>query len=226
MNILVLEDNIEINKILTSSLEKEGYTVFSYTNAFDALKAFKEHKIQCILTDLMMPIMTGEEFIKQIRPNYYGLIIAITAKTKLEDKLHVLSLGADDYILKPFNKKEVLLKVGNYFKRLNKSNHITSLNNGDFIFNHRDNTLVVDKQPITLTSVEYLTLSVLIESINQIMSRETILSEMYMHEVDVFDRVIDGYIKNIRKKINPHTNYEYIKTVYGLGYKLVGEIDE
>ncbi len=226
MKIIILEDNVEINKILTNLFISEGYDVLSYSNAFDALKGFNENSVQCVLTDLMLPIMSGEEFIKKIRADYYGLIIAITAKTGEEDKLKVLELGADDYILKPFNKREVLLKVNNYFAKLNKSNHKTSLNQGEFIFNHHDNTLIVNKQSITLTSVEYLTLSVLLDSINKIISREAILNSIYSIDVEVFDRVIDGYIKNIRKKLKKHTNTEYIKTVYGLGYKLVGEIDE
>jgi len=226
MKILILEDNKEINRILTKLFEDEGYEVLSYNNALDALSGFAVNTVNCVLTDLMLPIMSGEEFIKKIRTDYYGLIIAITAKTSDEDKLKVLELGADDYILKPFNKREVLLKVNNYFSKLNKSNHKTSINSGDFIFNHHDNTLVINKNLITLTSVEYLTLSVLLENINRIVSRDVILNAMYTVDVDVFDRVIDGYVKNIRKKIRKFTDTEYIKTVYGLGYKLEGEVDE
>lgn len=226
MKILVLEDNVEINKIITDLFTDEGYDVLSYNNAFDALNGFENNSIQCVLTDLMLPIMSGEEFIKKIRPDYYGLIIAITAKTKEEDKLKVLEFGADDYILKPFNKREVLLKVNNYFKKLNKNNHKTSLNNGDLIFNHHDNTLIVNKEVVTLTSLEYLTFDSLIGSINKIITRQSILDKVYFNEVEVFDRVIDGHIKNVRKKIKQYSNQEYIKTVYGLGYKLVGEVDE
>lgn len=226
MKILILEDNVQINKILTELFTKEGFEVFSFNNGFDALKEFKEHKISCVLTDLMLPIMSGEEFIKKIRPDYYGLIIAITAKTLEEDKIKVLELGADDYILKPFNKREVLLKVKNYFSKLNKRNHITSLNNGEFIFNHHDNSLLINKDTITLTSLEFLTLSAFIDSVNKIVSRKTLLDKVYFNEIEIFDRVIDGHIKNIRKKIKQFTDTEYIKTVYGLGYKLVGDVDE
>lgn len=226
MKILILEDNKEINAILTRLFIDEGYEVLSYDNAFDAIKGFESNKIHCVLTDLMLPIMSGEEFIKKIRPDYYGLIIAVTAKTSMDDKLKVLELGADDYILKPFNKREVLLKVKNYFMKLNRSNHVTSLNDGEFIFNHHNNTLIVNGNSITLTSVEYLTLSALIESMNKIISREGILNKIYTVDVDVFDRVIDGYVKNIRKKVKEYSETEFIKTVYGLGYKLVGDVDE
>jgi len=226
MKILVLEDNVEINKILTNLFEEQGYSVSSFDNAFDALEAFQKEKFNCVLTDLMLPIMSGEEFIRKIRTDYYGLIIAITAKVKEDDKIAVLELGADDYITKPFNRKEVLIKVTNYFNKINKSNHKTSINKGEFIFNHHDNTLLINKELVTLTSVEYLTLTVLVKSINKIISRDTILHSVYFNDIDVFDRVIDGHIKNIRKKIRKHTDTEYIKTVYGMGYKLVGDVDE
>ena len=226
MKIMILEDNIEINRILTKLFHDEGYEVTSFYNAFDALKSFKDIKFSCVLTDLMLPIMNGEEFIKKIRTDYYGLIIAITAKVNETDKLHVLELGADDYITKPFNKKEVLLKVNNYFKKINKSNHKTSLNQGEFVYNFHDNKLSINKNQITLTRIEYLMLGVLLKSINNIITREFILQSIYYDDVDVFDRVIDGHIKNLRKKIKGFTDTEYIKTVYGMGYKLVGEADE
>jgi len=226
MKIMILEDNIEINRILTKLFHDEGYEVTSFYNAFDALKAFKDIKYSCVLTDLMLPIMNGEEFIKKIRTDYYGLIIAITAKVNEADKLHVLELGADDYITKPFNKKEVLLKVNNYFKKINKSNHKTSLNQGEFVYNFHDNKLSINKNYITLTRIEYQMLGILLKSINKIITREFILQSIYYDDVDVFDRVIDGHIKNLRKKIKGFTDTEYIKTVYGMGYKLVGEADE
>ncbi len=226
MKIMILEDNVEINRILTELFQEEGYEVTSFYNAFDALKAFKDIKFSCVLTDLMLPIMNGEEFIKKIRTDYYGLIIAITAKANEADKLYVLELGADDYITKPFNKKEVLLKVNNYFKKINKSNHKISLNQGEFVYDYNDNKLSINKKYITLTRIEYLMLGVLLKSINKIITREFILQTIYYDDVNVFDRVIDGHIKNLRKKIKGFTDTEYIKTVYGMGYKLVGEADE
>ena len=226
MKIMILEDNVEINRILTELFQEEGYEVTSFYNAFDALKAFKDIKFSCVLTDLMLPIMNGEEFIKKIRTDYYGLIIAITAKANEADKLYVLELGADDYITKPFNKKEVLLKVNNYFKKINKSNHKISLNQGEFVYDYNDNKLSINKNQITLTRIEYLMLGVLLKSINKIITREFILQTIYYDDVNVFDRVIDGHIKNLRKKIKGFTDTEYIKTVYGMGYKLVGEADE
>ena len=226
MKIMILEDNIEINRIISESFQNEGYEVASFYNAFDAIEAFKHDKFHCVLTDLMLPIMSGEQFIKKIRVDYYGLIIAITAKVNDSDKLKVLELGADDYITKPFNKREVLLKVNNYIKKITRSNHTTSLNGGEFIYDFHNNNLRINKNEIILTSIEYLTLGELVKSLNKIITRESILQNIYYDDVDVFDRVIDGHIKKLRKKIKEHTATEYIKTVYGMGYKLVGVVDE
>lgn len=223
MKIMVVEDNVEINKILTTQLIKDGYEVLSFNNAFDAIKGFQENNIFCVLTDLTMPILSGEEFINMIRKDYYGLIIAITSKTSMEDKLNVLSIGADDYITKPFNIQEVLLKVRNYLNKINRSTHSTILNNGDFVFNHHNNELKICNELVTLTSVEFLILKRFIDSLNKIVSRSDIMSAVYYDNLEVFDRAIDGHIKNIRKKIKKYSTHEYIKTVYGLGYKLCGE---
>lgn len=226
MKILIVEDNKGINDILTNLMKEEGYDVVSCNNAFDALKEFEEHSFFCVLTDLMMPIMSGEEFIKKIRTDYYGLIIAITAKTQLEDKLNVLTIGADDYIMKPFNKKEIILKVRNYANKINKSNHKQSLNGGEFVFNHHDNQLIVNQNIVNLTSVEFLIIKYFMKYLNKIISRDELMANVYYDDLDVFDRAVDGHIKNIRKKIKKYSDKEYIKTVYGLGYKLVGDADE
>ena len=226
MNILLVEDNIEINRILTEILERDGYSVTSCFNAIDAITAFAKEKFFCVITDLMMPVMSGEELIRQIRIDYYGLIIAVTAKTRLEDKLNVLSLGADDYIVKPFNKDEILLKIRNYYNKLVKSNHKVSLNKGELVFNFHDNQLLIAGDIVALTSVEYLIMKYFINNLNRIVSREDIMREVYYDDLNVFDRAVDGHIKNIRKKISAIVDTEYILTVYGLGYKLVGQIYE
>ncbi len=226
MNILLVEDNKEINSILTEMLKVDGYSVTSCFNAIDALTAFAKDDFFCVITDLMMPVMSGEELIKKIRTDYYGLIIAVTAKTRLDDKLNVLSLGADDYIVKPFNKDEILLKIRNYYSKLIKSNHKVSLNKGELVFNFHDNQLLIAGQIVTLTSVEYLIVKYFINNLNRIVSRDDIMREVYYDDLDVFDRAIDGHIKNIRKKISAIVSTEYILTVYGLGYKLVGQIYE
>ncbi|QVK19070.1 response regulator transcription factor [Mycoplasmatota bacterium] len=225
MNILVLEDNKEINNILTELLLKKGYTVFPSFNAFDALQDFKNNSIDCILTDLMLPIKSGEEFITEVRKTSNVHIIIISAKVSLEEKLEGLRIGADDYLIKPFSSEEVLIKLENYFNKKRSLDSVKSLNNGEVKFEVGKNKLVINSIDIELTSVEYLMVNLLFEEVNKVLTREQFLDYLYNNELYVYDRVVDTHIKNIRQKVKKVYDKTLIKTVYGLGYMLVGDLD-
>ncbi len=226
INILIVEDNERINNMLSSRCKSEGYNVFQTFTAEDGLNIFNGNNIDIVLTDLMLPNMQGEELVKKIREVSDCFIIMTTAKTQLEDKLNGLNLGADDYLVKPFSFDELLLKMKRYIMR-NKviKSDIMSFNNNDLVFSYDNNILEVNSNKIELTSREYLVLKVLIDNINKVLTREQILDKLSTVEDDVYDRVIDVYIKNIRKKIRMYSNFDYIKTVYGLGYRFDGEAD-
>jgi len=225
-NIIVLEDNKEINSILQNILLKEGYNVLPSFNAFDALKDFKENSIDCILTDLMLPIMSGEEFIQEIRKESNVHIIIISAKTTNPDKLEGLRKGADDYLFKPFLEEEVILKLQNLFIKKDFKNNQTSFNKKEIIFQEGKPELLINNQIISLTSVEYQMMKLLIQENNLVITRDQFLNVLYTFSDEVFDRVIDVHIRNIRKKIKKVYSKEVIKTVYGLGYTFVGDVDE
>jgi two-component system OmpR family response regulator len=223
-NILVLEDNTKINELLVSILKNEGYNVFPSFNAFDALKDFDENRIDCILTDLMLPIMDGETFIKKIREKSSVHIIVISAKTETQNKIEGLKVGADDYIYKPFIKEEIILKLKNLFNK--KHSLFYSFNQNEIIFEPGKNQIIVKDETIPLTSYEYYLIKYLIENHGKVISRDSLLNVIYNYNQDVFDRVIDVHIRNIRKKLKKVTNSSIIETVYGLGYRFNGDQDE
>jgi DNA-binding response OmpR family regulator len=225
-NIIVLEDNKDINQILTNILLKEGYNVFPSFNAFDALKDFKANHVDCILTDLMLPIMSGEEFIQEIRKESNVHIIIISAKTTNPDKLEGLKKGADDYLFKPFLEEEVIIKLENLFIKKDFKENITSFNKKEIVFQEGKPQIVINNDVISLTSVEYQMLRLLIQENNKVITREQFLDVLYTFDDEVFDRVIDVHIRNIRKKIKKIYDKEIIKTVYGLGYSFIGDLDE
>lgn len=225
-NIIVLEDNKEINHILKDILLNEEYNVFSSFNAFDALRDFRENKIDCILTDLMLPIMSGEEFIQEIRKTSNVHIIVISAKNTNFDKIDALKKGADDYLIKPFLEEELVIKLNNLFAKKDYNKNITTFNKKQIIFEEDKPQIVINKQIIQLTGVEYQILHLLIQENNKVISREQFLNILYNYGEEVFDRVVDVHISNIRKKINKVYPFEVIKTVYGLGYSFVGDLDE
>ncbi|XMB71468.1 response regulator transcription factor [Mycoplasmatota bacterium WC30] len=225
-NIIVLEDNKDINAILSNILLKEGYKVFPSFNAFDALKDFKENHIDCILTDLMLPIMSGEEFIKKIREESNVHIMIISAKTTNIDKLEGLKKGADDYLFKPFLEEEVVVKLANLFIKKDSKENITSFNKKEIVFQEGKPQLIINDEVIPLTTVEYQMLRLLIQENNKVITRDQFLDVLYSFGDEVFDRVIDVHIRNIRKKIKVAYNRELIKTVYGLGYSFIGDLDD
>lgn len=225
-NIIVLEDNKNINNILTNILSKEGYNVFSSLNAFDALKDFKNNHIDCIITDLMLPIMTGEQFIQEIRKTSNVHIIIISAKTSVDDKLSGLTFGGDDYLFKPFLEQEVIIKLKNLFSKRDSKSNKKTFNNNSIVFEEGKTQLIINNTVVSLTSVEYNMLKLLIEENNKVISRDQFLDVLYSSGDEVFDRVIDVHIRNIRKKIKRIYEFEIIKTIYGLGYSFVGDLDE
>ena len=225
-NILVLEDNEELNEILTRILSENNFNVFSAFNGFEAMDFFNENRIDCIITDLVLPIMTGERFIYEIRRKSDVHIIIISTKMTLEEKLEGLRIGADDFLVKPFSNEEILIKLENLFGKRERKEKMVIINNGELIFEKHKNKIIVSDTEIELTSVEYYIFLCFAENINKILSRSQIIDFLYKNEKHVTDRIVDTHVKNIRKKIHELTDSTFIKTVYGLGYGLVGEINE
>lgn len=225
-SVIVLEDNKQINDILRRMLEKVGYIVYSTYNAFDALKVFKSNSIDCVITDLMLPIMSGEDFIKEIRKISDVHIIVISAKTENSSKIESLKLGADDYLCKPFLQEEVELKINNLFNKKDSINKNKTFNNNEVLFIEGKTTITVNNEEVLLTAIEYRILKLLIDEAGRVITREQFLDNLYSYGDEVYDRVIDVHITNIRRKIKKHYKKELIKTIYGLGYCFVGDKDE
>lgn len=221
-NILVVEDNKDINQIIKDTLKEQGYNVYQTYNAIEALKIFDEVSFDCIITDLMLPLMSGEELIKLIREKSKIHIIVISAKTSISDKLEGLKIGADDYLYKPFVPEEIVYKLSNLFAKNTPVNTLI-LDNDVLEFTKNSNHIHLNKNSIELTSVEYRIMEYLFLHKNQVISRDQLLNTLYDYDEEVFDRVIDVHIKNIRQKMKKHSKNDFIKTVYGLGYKLIGD---
>jgi DNA-binding response OmpR family regulator len=222
--IIVVEDNKQINQMITENLSRKEYKVFSFYNAIEALTAFQNHDVDCVITDLKLPVMSGEELISRIRNTSNVHIIVITAKTTITDKLEVLQLGADDYLYKPFVPQEIILKLDNLFAKMNTRKE-TTYQFGDVKFKKGQNQLEINGTMIELTSLEYKMIAYMVDRPKTIITRDDFIHQLYAHDEDVFDRVIDTHIKNIRQKIKEHTNQPFIKTIYGLGYTFVGDDD-
>ncbi len=224
--VLIIEDNRKVNNILTKYIKQEGHKVFSAFSAEEGLEIFKENEIHLILTDLMLPGIQGEEFVEIVRKTSKCFIIILTAKIHLDNRITGLKVGADDYLTKPFSTKELILKVNNFLSRT-PSTEGNTFYNSELEIMKDINVVKLNGKQVELTSNEYKILLYITGNRNRIFSREQLLDHCFGNASDVYDRIIDVYIKNIRKKINDNTkNPRYIKTIYGLGYMFVGELDE
>ena len=225
--ILVVEDEKNILEVIEAYLLKEGFRVITAEDGEMALELFKNEKIHLIVLDLMLPKISGEEVCTTIRATSDIPIIMLTAKVNEDDKIEGLTIGADDYITKPFSPRELVSRVKALLRRSYRdSNPLAE----KLVFNDGDLEVDIDKmivrkkrENIYLTSNEFKILSSLLTRPGQVFSREQLIELAFGYDYDGFDRTIDTHIKNIRQKIedNPKSP-NYIITVYGVGYKFGG----
>ena len=220
--ILLAEDEPTILRLVRTYFERDGYTVFTATNGEEAIKIFKEVKVDLVCLDVMMPILDGFEVTKIIRATSEVPIIIMTALQDEEDILKGYSLHIDDYITKPFNPKVLLAKVNNLMMRLSKENSLKmEYKIGELSFDFINSEVMLEGKHLDLTKTEFKMLAFLAKNNNKVCSRELLLDEVWGLEVYVDDRIVDAYIKKIRKIIAPK---KYIKTIFGVGYRF--SVDE
>lgn len=224
-NILVVEDDVDINNLITKTLEKQNYKVTQAFSGSEALLQLSISQYTLMLLDLMLPGMCGEEIISKIRDEKEIPIIVISAKTSLKDKVNVLNIGADDYITKPFESEEIIARVNSQLRRYRKyeistpSNQIYKFKN--ITLEGETRTVKVKGEEIHLTGHEFDILSILIKNPDKVYSRESLYEQVWKNGYYGEDNSVNVHISNIRKKIKSVSKDEdYIKTVWGIGFKL------
>ncbi|MFA9396639.1 MAG: response regulator transcription factor [Clostridiaceae bacterium] len=226
MNILVVEDEKKISELVEAYLLKDGYGVFKAYDGLEAMSIYDKEMIHLIVLDLMIPKLSGEDVCRKIRAVSDVPIIMLTAKVQLEDKINGISIGADDYLTKPFSARELLVRIKALLRRSYKEPLAEGLSFNDGDLKIDLNKLEVKKKEniIILTSVEFKILKTLLINPGQVFSREQLMDKVFEDNSESFDRTIDTHIKNIRKKIedNPKSPI-YIITIYGAGYKFGGK---
>lgn len=224
---LIVEDYRKINQLIAMFSKTEGYEVTQVYDAESALIAMNKDKFDVIVLDLMLPGYQGESLIKDVRKISDVYIIVVSAKIDVKNRIDVISLGADDYLTKPFSIEELMAKLRNVAKRLVVNNpNILSFNQQHLKIHQMSREVYVNQKRAILTPYEYDVLIHLATHPHVVFSRNMIIEQCFSNS-DAYDRVIDVFIKNIRKNLDdPHCNITYIKTHYGIGYQFVGEKDE
>ena len=218
MKILVVEDERDLNRIITKHLKKNNYSVDSCFDGQEALDFISYSEYDLIITDIMMPNVDGYEFIDKLRANKNNTpVIMLTAKDTLEDKIVGLDSGADDYIVKPFEFDELLARI----RVLMRRNYGLATN----IIQIEEVTLDLAKKQVAksgeiidLTGKEYEVLEYLMKNKGSILSRDQILNHVWYYEYEGASNIVDGIIKNIRKKLDRGEGNTIIYTKRGLGY--------
>ncbi|MDY6153253.1 MAG: response regulator transcription factor [Terrisporobacter sp.] len=217
-NILLVDDEIKITEVINAYLDKEGYNTFIAHDGQKALELFTQEEFDLVILDRMLPDISGEEICKRIRETSLVHIIMLTAKTEDDDKIDGFNLGCDDYVCKPFNVKELVLRIKAVFRKIEKEEIIKV---GDEIeVNTLSHEVKIRGTEVSLTNTEYKILLLLVNNQKKIFTREELLELVTEDHYEKFDRIIDVHIKNLRQKIEEDTKKpKIIQTVYGVGYK-------
>lgn len=216
--ILIIEDIQEINDILTYCLEKDGKQCIQAFSGTEAQLQLERQAFDLILLDLMLPGIRGEKILIEIKQKTNTPIIVISAKDKIETRVEVLELGADDFICKPFELDEVLARV---HVQLRKS--IRAVNDTiklkDLELHLSEYQAYINAQSISLTKHEFMILKILMESPKQVFTKQAIYEVAWEEEYMGDERIINTHIGNLRAKLRKYSEQEYIQTVWGIGFK-------
>lgn len=227
MRILIVEDYPKIGAMIAMSAMQDGHLAERVESAEAALDRLKARAFDCIVLDLMLPKMQGEELIRRIRRYSDIYIVVLSAKLESKDKIGALTIGADDYMTKPFSLEELMAKLKNIEKRIVVKKPVRrSFRQGDLVVFPMTREVYKNDTPVTLTRTEFDILDHLTHHSNVIFTREALM-EQCMTDSEAYDRVVDAFVRNIRRKIDDDDNLDrsYIRTVYGVGYQFVGEAD-
>lgn len=241
--ILIVEDDENINSLLQEALSREGYSCAQAFSGTEAKLLLEREEYQLVLLDLMLPGVTGEEVLREIRTRDNTPVIILTAKDEMDEKLELLTGGADDYITKPFEIKEVIARVQIQLRHARRESEGISLSsengNGsqqsgaqeeqaDILLTHREmvldlttrQVLIAGRPLAQLTRQEFAILELLFRNPRRVFSKEDIFEYAWEEPYVGETKTLDVHISNIRKKIKTITQDEYIETVWGIGYRL------
>jgi DNA-binding response OmpR family regulator len=219
--ILVVDDKTNIRNLVREYLSEEGFRVVTASNGREALYTARQEKPDLILLDIMMPEMSGFEFLKTYRRERDTPIILLTARLDETDKVLGLELGADDYVTKPFGMKELVARINAVLRRVGKpAMEPELLMIGNLRFDKETHLVTVGGQPVSLTPSEFELLYILMAAPGRVFSRSDLLLKLQGSTFEGVERTIDVHVRNLRTKIEPDpAKPVYIETVFGVGYR-------
>lgn len=218
-NVLLIEDDASMNDLIVDYLKDFNLSCTPYLHPKDAIEELsKNNNFDIVILDLMLPDMDGFDVFKKIKSIVNIPIIISSARGDIGNKIHGFELGAEDYLAKPYEPRELVLRIEHILKKI----AIDKIEIGDFIIDKKSKEVIVDDFSVDLTKIEFEIFMFLVQRSNKISSREDILENTSL-ESDTKNRTIDMHISNIRYKIGDDSKSpKYIKSVWGVGYKFIG----
>ncbi len=224
--ILIVDDEKEIRNLIAIYLKNEGYHVLEAGDGEQGLSLLRKHKVHLIVLDIMMPKIDGIEMCMKVREIAEMPIIMLSAKSQDMDKIVGLTLGADDYVTKPFNPLELMARIKSQLRRYIKMSRNDTMNEneieiGDMRINTATHEVIVNNEKVKLTPREFSILELLARNQGMVMSAEQIYEKVWKEEAIQSENTVMVHIRKIRERVetNPR-NPQYIKTVWGVGYKI------
>lgn len=233
IKILVVEDDKEIRLLLKAFLEKNGYIVVTAKNGIDGLHLFEmEQDVSLVLLDIMLPYKGGDDLLSDIRSLSDVPVIMISAKSMVQTKVDLMRTGADDYITKPFDLDEVLVRIEAVLRRSTVGGMVTRTGNSissaqgktysfkNLVLNTDCKRASVKGRVLNLTAKEYAILELMLSNPKKLFSKANLFESVWDEEYVPEDSTLKVHISNLRTKLKEYDNEEYIETVWGMGYKL------
>ena len=223
IKILIVDDESRMRKLIRDFLEREGYQILEASDGIEAMDMFYANKnIDLIILDVMMPRMDGWQVCKEVREHSKVPIMMLTARAEEQNELKGFELGVDEYVAKPFSPKILVARVGALLKRVKNVDGDAEINAGGIVINKSAHMVTIDGEIIDLSVKEFELLTYFVENQRIALSREKILNNVWNYDYFGDARTIDTHVKKLRSKLGDKGNY--IKTIWGMGYKF--EVEE
>ena len=227
-SILIVDDEREITDLLELYLKNEGYKVYKFYEAKDVIKCVEENEIDLAILDVMLPDKDGFTLCRELREHWYFPIIMLTAKVADMDKIKGITMGADDYITKPFNPLEVIARVKGQLRRAGNYNQMLKEETTDKEYyirglevSEKNHTCTLYGNKIPVTPIEFSIILYLCKHVNQVVSSEELFEEVWGEKFLDNNNTVMAHIARIREKLGENSRKpQYIKTVWGVGYKI------
>lgn len=220
MRVLIAEDEKNLNKLIKKALEKEGLYVDACLDGQDALDHFLSASYDAAILDIMMPKIDGIALVKTVRAKKISTpILLLTAKDSIEDRVNGLDAGADDYLIKPFDFKELMARIRSITRKYSSAK-TSILSVGTLQLNRAERTVLRDGKLIELSAKEFALLELLMVNAGQVLTRSQIEESIYDFDYEGASNVVDVYISFLRKKIDASYEKKYIHTIRGVGFSI------